>query len=244
MVKRCLYFLLGCFVFPLYAQVLDNNHFTFQLIRKNSKFYGYYLPLDFVEAFENSRDWFSSRKYIDDRQDIEGSKCIKEMDYIYIRIDQEGIWVQEPIRGDGFSEELIDYKNGIENYKYEIGNNNEIIIFKKNGKKYKKVSNNFEYDYSTIDNYIGKIVLSDFILSGEIIFDNNIITIPALNFGKFRIDTWGNYSECYATLYVYCFDRGWWLDMNVEGDLITIYTYETWIFESRTGKKIYWTNKM
>ena len=243
MKKYLLLCLLGCFVFPLYAQVLDTNHFTFQFLRKNSKFYGYYLPLDFVESFENSRDWFSSRKYIDDKQDIEGSKCIEEMGYIYIRIDQRGIWVQEPIRGDGFTEKLIDYRNGIENYKYEIGSNNEIIIFKNGGKKYKKISNNFEHDFITIDNYIGKTVLKEFIISGEIILENNIITIPALDFGKFRIETWGIYSEYYATLYVYGFDRGWWLDMDVEGDTITIYTYETWIFGTRTGKKIYWTNK-
>jgi hypothetical protein len=197
-----------------------------------------------VESFGNSKDWFSSRKYIDDRQDIEGSKCIDEMDYIYIRIDEEGIWVQEPIRGDGFSEELINYSNGIEQYQYEIGDNNEIVIFKDNGRKYKKISNNFEHDFSTIDNYIGRIVLEDFIVSGEIILDNNIITIPALDFGKFRIETWGNYSEYYATLYVYGFDRRWWLDMDVEGDAITIYTYATWIFGTRTGKKIYWKNKM
>jgi hypothetical protein len=164
MVKRYLFLcFLGCFVFPLYTQVLGDNHFTFQFIRKNSKFYGYYLPFDFAESFENSKDWFSSRKYIDDRQDIEGSKGIEEMDYIYIRIDEQGIWVQEPIRGDGFSEELINYSNGIENYQYEIGDNNEIVIFKDNGKKYKKISNNFEHDFSTIDNYIGRIVLKDFI---------------------------------------------------------------------------------
>jgi hypothetical protein len=199
--------------------------------------------LDFVESFERSREWFSSREYIDDRQYNEDSECIEEKDYIYIRIDEKGIWVQEPIVGDGFSEELIDYRNGIENYRYEIIND-EIIIFKDNGKKYKKISNSFDYDIPVINNYIGRIVLRDFILSGEVILDNDIITIPALDFGKFRIETWGDFSEYYATLYVYGFDRGWWLDMDVEGDIITIYTYESWIFGERTGKKIYWTNKM
>jgi hypothetical protein len=199
--------------------------------------------LDFVETFERSRDWFSTREYIDDRQYYnEDGEYIEEKDYIYIRIDEEGIWVQGPIVGDGFSEKLIDDRNGIENYRYEIIND-EIIIFKDNGKKYKKISNSFEYDIPVIDNYIGRIVLKDFILSGEVILENNIITIPALNFGKFRIETWGDFSEYYASLYVYGFDMGWWLDMDIEGDKITIYTYETWIFGKRTGKKIYWTNK-
>jgi len=79
--------------------------------------------LDFVEDFEQSRDWFSSRNYID------------ESEYFYIRIDERGIWLQEPIVNYGYSEELIDNRNGIETYKYEIYNNNEIIISKIDGKK-------------------------------------------------------------------------------------------------------------
>jgi hypothetical protein len=228
--------LLVFIVYPIYSQVLDNGHFTFQMIRNNSRFFGYYLPLDFVEDFEMSRDWYSSRKYIDE---------IDENEYIYIRIDVNGIWVQEPIIGDGFSEELIDYRNGIENYQYEIRNNNEIIIFKNNGKKYKKISNTFEYDYdATINNYLGRIVLQDFILSGEIILENNIITIPALDFGKFKIVTWGCFIEYNTNLLIYGFNRGWNLDLNVDGDVITIYTYARWIFANRSGRSIYWNNKM
>ena len=227
--KRYLFFCLLVFiVFPLYAQ-MNNNHFSMQM---KSKFYGYYLPLDFIEAFENSRDWFSSRNYI------------KESEYIYIRIDKYGIWVQEPITGDGFTEELIDYRNGIENYQFEIVNDSEIIIFKNNGKKYKKISNDFEYDIPAIDNYIGRTVLRDFISSGELTLDNNIITIPALDFSKFRIETWDDFSEYNAKLYLYGFDRGWWVDMDIQGDVITIYEYETWIFGRRSGKKIYWRNKI
>ena len=230
--KKYLFFcLLGCIVFPLHSQTLDTNHFTMQLLYRKSKFYGYYLPLDFVEAFENSKDWFSSRKYL------------KE-EYIYIRIDEYGIWVREPIMGDASSEELIDNRNGIEDYKYEAENNNKITIYKNNGKKYIKISDTFDYDIPAIDNYIGRIVLKDFILTGEITLDNNIITIPALDFGKFRIETWGNFSEYNAKLYLYCFDRVWWVDMDIQGDVITIYEYESWIFEKRSGKKIYWRNKI
>ena len=69
--KRYLFiYLLGFIVFPIYSQILDNGHFTFQMLRRNSKFFGYYLPLEFVEGFEKSRDWYSSRKYIDESEYI------------------------------------------------------------------------------------------------------------------------------------------------------------------------------
>ena len=156
--KKILFLYLLVFtIFPIYSQIPDYGYFTFQMIRINSRFYGYYLPLEFIEDFEKSRDWFSSRKYID------------ESEYIYIRINERGIWLQEPIVNDGYSEELIDYRNGIENFKYEINHDNEIIISKNNGKKFKKISNAFEQKYwVTINNYLGRIVLQDFIQSGEI----------------------------------------------------------------------------
>jgi len=231
--KKLLFLYLLIFtIFPIYSQSLDNGNFTFQMLRRNSRFFGYYLPLDFVEDFERSRDWFSSRKYID------------ESEYFYIRIDERGIWLQEPIVNDGYSEELIDYRNGIENYNYEIYDDNEIIIFKNKEKKYKKISNTFEnYWWVSINNYLGRIVLQDFILSGEISLDSDIITIPALDYGKFRIETFGCFREYNTNLLIYGFNRGWQLDLNIEGDVITIYTYATWIFADRRGKRIYWTNK-
>ena len=233
MKKLLFLYLLVFIVFPIYSQILDNGNFTFQMLRRNSKFYGYYLSLDFVEDFEKTRDWFSSRKYID------------ESEYFYIRIDERGIWLQEPIANDGYSEELIDYRNGIENYKYEIYNNNEIIISRNDEKKYKKISNSFEqYWWVSINNYIGRIVLQNFIQSSEIFLENDIITIPALDFGKFRIVTFGCFMEYDTNLLIYGFNIGWQLDLNVEGDVITIYTYDKWIFADRSGKRIYWRNKM
>ena len=118
--------LLEIIFFPLYAEVSNNNRFSMELLFKKSKFYGYYLPLDFVESFENTKSWFSSRKYIEFGESAE--------DYVYIRIDKHGIWVQEPIERDGYSEKLIDNRNGIEKYGYEIGNNNDIVIFPPNPK--------------------------------------------------------------------------------------------------------------
>ena len=230
--KKYLFFILvGFIIFPVYAQISNNNHMTMQLLFRNSRFFGYYLPLDFVEAFENSKDWFSSRRYI------------QESEYIYIRIDQYGIWVQEPITGDGYSEDLINNRNGIEIYFYEIINNEIIITNSVTGNKYKKISNDFDYDIPAIDNYIGRIVLRDFILSGELILDNNIITIPAFNFGKFRIQTWYDFSEYEAKLYLYSFDRRWYVDMDIHGNEIIIYDYERWIWNERSGKRIYWRNR-
>jgi hypothetical protein len=232
--KKLLFLYLIIFtVFPVYSQILDSGNFTFQMLRRNSRFFGYYLPLEFTEDFEKTRDWFSSRKYID------------ESEYFYIRINELGIWLQEPIVNDGFSEDLIDYRNGIEYYRYEINNNDEIIISNNNGKKFKKISNAFEqYYWVSINNYLGRIVLQDFIQSGEIYLDSNIITIPAFDFGKFRIETFGCSREYDTNLLVYGFNRGWRLDLNVEGDVLTLYTYARWIFSDRSGKSVYWTNKM
>ena len=230
--KRLLFlFLLVFTVFPIYSQILDNGNFTFQMLRRNSRFYGYYLSLDFVQDFEQSRDWFSSRKYID------------ECEYFYIRIDERGIWLQEPIVNDGYYEELIDYRNGIETYKYKIYNNNEIIISKNDGKIFKKVSNVFEQNWwVSINNYLGRIVLQDFIQSGELTLENDIITVPALDFGKFRIETFGCFREYDTNLLIYGFNRGWQLDLIVEGDVIIIYTYDKWIFADRSGKRIFGKN--
>ena len=213
---------------PLYA----NNPVTMQLLFRNSKFFGYYLPLDFVEDFEKSKDWYSSRKFI------------QESEYIYIRINSNGVWAQEPITGDGYSEDVYDNRNGIENFLYEIIDSNEIVITNNNtGSKYRKISNNFEYDCPAIENYIGRTILKDFILSGEIILDNDIITIPALDYGKFRIETWGIFSDYNANMYVYGFNRGWWMDMVVQDSVITIYEFERWIWTTRSGRKVYWSNK-
>jgi len=213
-----------------YAQTKQENYFKYPI---HSKFLGYYLPLDFVEAFETSKDWYTTRKYINESENM------------YIRIDKHGIWAKEPdIPGtEGSGEKYYDNLNGIENYHYEIGGNNDIFIFKNNGKKYKKISDSFECHKLSLNNYIGRIVLKDFILSGELILDNDIIIIPALDFGKFKIETWNDFSEYKATLYIYGFNRGWWLDMDVQGDVITIYTYKTWIFGVRNGKSVYWSNK-
>jgi len=234
MKKWLLVFILtGFIIFPLNAQIANNGNITMTLLFRNSKFFGYYLPLDFVEAFETSKDWYTSRKYI------------KESEYLYISIDKHGICAKEPDPPgtEGISEKYFNNLNGIENFHYEIKGNNDILIFKNNGKKYKKISDSFEFHTLALNNYIGRIVLKDFILSGELILDNDIIIIPVLDFGKFRIDTWDDFSETKATLYIYGFNNSWWLDMDVKGDVITMYTYATWIGNNRKGKSVFWCNR-
>jgi hypothetical protein len=48
-------------IFLLNAQIIQNNYFEHPI---HSKFYGYYLPLDFVSSFEETKDYLFSKKFI------------------------------------------------------------------------------------------------------------------------------------------------------------------------------------
>jgi hypothetical protein len=222
-------------IFLVDAQIIQDNYFQHPI---HSKFYGYYLPLNFVNSFEKTKDYLFSREFI------------KEYEYIYIRIDRYGIWTQEPILGDGYHENLIQTVNDLKDYQFEIGNNNEISI-NRNGEKYKKISNDFNYDIPAIDNYLGRIVLHDIINNSDIILDNNIITIPSLDYEKFIIDTWGVLDGFYEDLdingFALCLDgfynRGLFIFMEINNNEYTIFEKVTWNTGQIT-KKIIWKKKL
>jgi hypothetical protein len=141
--------------------------------------------------------------------------------------------------------------NDLKNYQFEIGNNNEIIIINKNGEKYKKISNDFNYDIPAIDNYLGGIVLHDLINSGDVILDNNIITIPSLDYEKFIIDTWGVLDGFYEYLDINGFslyldgfyNRGLFIFMEINDNEYTIFEKVTWNTGQIT-KEIIWKKKL
>jgi hypothetical protein len=160
------------------AQTVQDNYFSHPI---HSKFYGYYLPLDFVNSFEKTKDFLLSKEFI------------KKYECFYLRIDKNGIWVEKQTDAveDGYHEKLIQTQDGLRDYQFEIGNNNDITVINKNGEKYKKISNDYNYYIPAIDNYLGRIVLHDIINNGDIILDNDIITVPSLDYEKFIIKTWG-----------------------------------------------------
>jgi hypothetical protein len=213
---------------------MQDNYFKHPI---HSKFYGYYLPFDFVSSFEETKDYLFSKNSI--------------REYISIRIDKNGIWTQEPIFEDGYHENLIQTVNDLKNYQFEFGNNNEIIIINKNGEKYKKISNDFNYDIPAIDNYLGRIVLHDLINSGDIILDNNIITIPSLDYEKFIINTWGVLNGFYEYLGINGFslyldgfyNRGLFIFMEINDNEYTIFEKVTWNTGQITKKTI-WKKKL
>jgi hypothetical protein len=222
----------------LVAQELNDGYFSHPI---KSKFFGYYLPVDFVSAFENTKSYFNSMQLKQENNE-----------YISIRIDKYGIWTQEPITGDGFHENLIDAQDELRYYRFEC-ENNEIIITSKGGNRYKKITDDFEYEIPAIDNYIGKTMLQDLVSAGVIILNNNIITIPELDHGKFRIEMW-HISESYITnvilasqmpvdLYLYGFDTRWPVYMEIQDNEYTIYEPIRWN-TGQTTKKIIWKKKI
>jgi hypothetical protein len=218
------------------AQIIQDNYFKHPI---HSKFYGYYLPLDFVNSFEETKDYLFSKE------------LMKKYEYIYIRIDNHGIWTQEPIVEDGYHENLIQAVNDLKDYQFEFGNNNEIIVINKNGERYKKISNDFGYYIPAIDNYLGRIVLHDLINNGDIILDNNIITVPSLDYEKFIIDTWSVLDGYYEYLNINGFaiyldgfyNRGLFIFMEINDNEYTIFEKVTWN-TGQVTKKIIWQKKL
>jgi hypothetical protein len=195
--------------------------------------------LEFVNSFEETKDYLFSKK------------IMKKYEYIYIRIENYGIWTQEPILEDGYHENFIQTSNDLKDYQFVFGNNNEIIIITKNGEKYKKISNSFDYNIPAIDNYLGKIVLRDLINNGDVILDNNIITIPSLDYEKFMIDTWDVLDGYYEYLNINgfalhldgFFNRGLFIFMEINDNEYTIFEKVTWNTGQIT-KKIIWKKKL
>jgi hypothetical protein len=218
------------------ASALQDNYFRHPI---HSRFYGYYLPLDFVNSFEETKNYLVSKKFI------------KKYEYIYIRIEKYGIWTQKPILDDGYRENFIQTSNDLKEYQFELRDTNEIIVITKNRERYKKISNDFEYAIPAIDNYLGRIVLHDLIHNGDIILDNNIITIPSLDYEKFIIDTWGVSDGFYGYLDISgfalyldgFFNRGLFIFMEITGNEYTIFEKVTWN-TGQVTKKIIWRKKL
>ena len=219
-------------IFPINGQeIIEDNFFRHPI---HSRFYGYYLPSDFVNSFEETRNYLLSKELINNYQ------------YIYMRIDKNGIWTQEPILGDGFHENLVQTVNDLRNFQYEIGENNEIII-NINGERYKKISNDFDYNIPAIDNYLGRIVLHELIENGDIMINNNIITIPSLNYEKFIINTWGVTGEFYESLNINGFalylngfyNRGLYIFIEINNNEYTLFERVTWN-TGQISRRIIW----
>jgi len=208
----------------LIAQTGVQNNFTMPPM---SRYFGYYLPFDFVISFEETKNYYMSRDYI------------KDYEYICIRVDRYGIWVQEPTIGDGNNVRLIHNRNGIHDFRIEYGVNDELIVITNTGERYIKISNDFDYDIPAIDNYIGRIMLNDLIITGEVIISNDIITIPSFNNSKFRIITWNHWGEAGPDLHLDGFDMMWYVYLEINENEYTIYRNITWN-TGQVTRRIFW----
>jgi hypothetical protein len=180
MKKRVLLLFLYCLLIKnsvLIAQTEEKNHFLNDI---DIAFIGYYISVDFIETFEKTKNYYFAMN--------------SNSDYPYfahIIVRENGIDCY-PFYSDTYFEVSEDeYKD----YLFEYFSADKIIITEPNGKKYKRMTNLYDWEnYMVImNNYLGNIVLADIINTGKIHIKNGFIYIPQLNNKKLKIDTWQTY---------------------------------------------------
>jgi hypothetical protein len=135
---------------------------------------GVYLPVEYIASLERTKHNPASWAFNDEHTSydllIVEAYTIKASDRMYDGITNIYLW------------DMI-------NYHFEYDNAGIFCIDEKNN-KYKKISNavyEFENWQEIVCNYIGKIIMDELIQSGDVILENDLITIPALDNEKFRI---------------------------------------------------------
>ena len=149
----------------LIAQAEEKNYFLKDIDRA---FIGYYISMDFIETFERTGNYYfamnSNSDYPYFAHIIVGENEIK----CYPFYSDEYFEVSE--------NEYIDYR-------FEYFSADEIIITEPNGKKYKRMTNLYDWEnyMAIMNNDLGKIVLADIINDGKIHIEDDFIYIPQLN---------------------------------------------------------------
>jgi hypothetical protein len=193
----------------LIAQAEEKNYFLNDI---DNVFIGYYISIDFIETFERTKNYYVSMN--------------SNSDYPYLAhiiVRENGIDCY-PFYSDAFFEvsedEFVDFR-------FEYIGDDEIIITDPNGKKYKKMTNLYDWEnYMVImNNYLGNVVLADIINEGKICIKNDFIYIPQLNNKKLKIDTWQTYynEDINLALVDYDFEIEWRVFLKIKDDELTIY---------------------
>jgi len=204
-------------IFLLFLLVIINNvifsqeeEFNYYISNIDTNFIGYYVSIDFLTSIENYKSYAFARNLI-----------LENTYYAHI-IVYENNMIYYPFYSDCYfevtSEEFIEFE--FKTFR------NEITIIDQYGNKYKKMTNSVDYKiYQKImENYIGNIVLIDFIKHGKIIIDDDNLIIPSLENRKFLISTWLSYGDD-VNMEIYDeIDR--WMNIEINNNELIIYKNE------------------
>jgi hypothetical protein len=195
----------------LYAEIEDE---IYMLMDINKDFMGYYVSVDFIATLEETKNYNLTRELVLNKND-----WYKEI-YVHIIVDENKMWYYP------FYSDLSFYvsKDSFGNFIFECINGDKIII-DPNGNKYKKITNDLENYEIVMNNFIGNIILSDFINTGEIIMENDFIIITPLNNRKLKISSWFYYDDPAINLRLYNYEFGnkWRVFLKINNQKLIIY---------------------
>ena len=213
-----------CFIIVslLFSQVEEENYFLENI---DSIFIGYYVSVDFINALKETKNYpYAWALGWDNTYNA------------HIIVSENGI-IYYPFYSDCYFE--VSTQEFI-NYNFEYNNIDEIIIIDPNGNRYKKMTDNYDYEnYNRVmNNFIGNIVLADLINNGNIIIDNEFIFIPSLDNKELKITSWQYYSGGDNNLLLtdYDINNDWRVLLNINNNELTIF-YDPPIW--RRGERVH-----
>lgn len=191
------------------AQIEEKNYFLKDI---NRAFIGYYISFDFIETFEKTKNYYAA---------MHSNSDYPYFAHIIVRENEIDCY---PFYSDSYFEVSEDE---FADYVFEHVGSDEIIITDHYGKKYKRMTNVYDWEHymATMNNYLGKIVLADMINAGKIHIENDFIYIPRLNNKKLKIDTWQRYYREDMDLILVDYDFGTErrVFLKIENNELTIY---------------------
>ena len=147
----------------------------------NETFFGTYLPIQFINSIETSKNYTEAMKLNKDRYSLSETKNFYH-DILIVTKDR--IWSNLGFN-DGYAIPAIEVKD----FDF-LAYNQNISIIDNNGFLYIRISNEIELNFSLlIRNFIGNIVFDDLIKNDIVIVENGFIFFKELNYELFiRLD--------------------------------------------------------
>jgi hypothetical protein len=192
----------------LFSQEKKINYFIDNI---DSDFIGYYVSIDFMASIERYRSYALARNLI-----------LENTYYAHIIVNKNDMNFY-PFYSDCYFEVSVEE---FTEFKFEILEG-EMIITDQKGNRYKKMTNSVDYKtyYKTMENYIGNIVLNDFIRNKKIIIEDDYVIIPSLDNKKYGISTWLTYEDD-ANLAIYD-ENNRWVYVEINNNELIIYRNES-----------------
>ena len=209
---RILALFIYCFfsINVLFSQIERKNYVLEGI---DNAFIGYYISVDLINILEETKNYNLSRELALNEND----RYVEI--YVHIIVRENRI-LYYPFYSD-LSFKVS--KDKFEKFDFKYVNGDKIII-DHNGDIYKKITTDLINYEKIMNNFIGNIILSDFISAGEIIIENDFIMIPSLNNKKLKISTWFYYDapDINLRLYDYEFGNKWTVFLKKNNQKLTI----------------------